>query len=76
MLLKVFSVKLGAQASCLQNILQPLVQAGSLRSRVKDAQNLPPIGKNYENTYNGRVNVCKRRLAVVCCIPLLQKYLR
>jgi hypothetical protein len=31
------------------------VQAGSLRSRVKDAQNLPPIGKNYENYYNGRV---------------------
>jgi hypothetical protein len=31
------------------------VQAGSLRSRVKDAQNLPPIGKNYENSYNGRV---------------------
>jgi len=55
MLLKVFSFNLGAQASCLQNILQPLVQAGSLRSRVKDAQNLPPIGKNFENSYNGRV---------------------
>jgi len=55
MLLKVFSVKLGAQASCLQKILQPLVQAGSLRSRVTDVQNMPPTGKNYENSYNGRV---------------------